>query len=123
MKKQTSKKAQNPPLNKGNVIRCAIKHKGAPIINEGYVREIGKNIVALEIDLKSKYCEVSCSFGGSDGTCGVYVNANERSLYLNEKVKQDEPTAIEFTDFVGWDVFACDIARYTLSVCLIRKEA
>jgi len=54
MKKQTSKKAQNPPLNKGDVIRCAIKHEGAPIINEGYVREICKNIVALEIDLKSK---------------------------------------------------------------------
>lgn len=123
MKKQTSKKAKNQPLNKGDVIRCAIKYKGAPIINEGYVREIGKNIVALEIDLKSKYCEVSCSFGGSDGTCGVYVNANKRSLHLNEKVKRDEPTAIEFTDFVGWDVFACGIGRYTLSVCLTRKEA
>lgn len=121
--RKTSKKAQNSPFNKGDAIRCTIKHKGAPIINEGRVLEIGKNIVALEIDLKSKYCEVSCSFGGSGGTCGVYVNANKRSLHLNEKVNRDEPTAIEFTDFVGWDVFACGIGRYTLSVCLTRKGA
>lgn len=123
MKNKTSKKAQTNPLNKGDVIRCAIKHKGSPIINEGYVREIAQNIVALEIDLESKYCEVVCSFGGSDGTCGVYVGANDRSLHLNDKVERDEPTAIEFTDFVGWDVFACGIGRYTLSVCLTRKEA
>jgi hypothetical protein len=122
-KKKVSTEAQNPALSKGAVIRCAVKHKGAPIVNGGYVREIGKNIVALEIDLKSKYCEVSCSFGGSDETCGVYINANERSLHLNKYVKRDEPTALEFTDFVGWDVFACGIGRYTLSVCLIRKEA
>ena len=122
-KKKVSNEAPNPALRKGAVIRCAVKHKGAPIINGGYVHEIGKNIVALEIDLKSKYCEVSCSFGGSDGTCGVYINANERSLHLNEKVNRDEPTVIEFTDFVGWDVFACGIGRYTLRVCLTRKEA
>lgn len=123
MNDKISTEAPIPALRKGAVIRCAIKHQGAPIINDGYVREIGKNIVALEIDLRSKYCEVSFSFGGSDGTCGMYVNANERSLHLNEKVKRDEPTEIEFTDFVGWDVFACGIGRYTLSVCLIRKQA
>lgn len=43
MKKQTSKKAQTKPLNKGDVIRCAIKHIGAPIINEGYVCEVTTN--------------------------------------------------------------------------------
>lgn len=122
MGKQNSKKAQNPSLNKGDVIRCTIKHKGAPIVNGGYVQEICKNIVALEIDLASKYCEVSCSFSSYDGTCGVYIDANERSLHLNEKVERDEMTVVEFTDFVGWDVFAWAIARYTLSVCLIRKQ-
>lgn len=52
-KKKVSTEAQKPALSKGAVIRCAIKCQGAPIINDGYVREIGKNIVALEIDLRS----------------------------------------------------------------------
>ena len=109
-------------MKRGDAIHYNIKSEGAPIINEGYIKEISENIVALEIDLKSKYCKVSCSFGGSDGTCGIYVNADEKSLHLNEKVIRDKPTVIEFTDFVGWDVFACGISRYTLSVCLIRKD-
>lgn len=108
-------------MKKGDFINYKIRHKGAPVINDGYISELGENIVALIIDLKSKYCEVSCSFGGSDGSCGVYINANERSLSLNQNVQKDEPTAIEFSDFVGWDVFACGIGRYTLSVCLIKK--
>ncbi|HNH30442.1 MAG TPA: hypothetical protein PKU71_13565 [bacterium] len=122
MKKQTSKKSQTKPLKKGDAIRCTIKHQGAPIINGGYVREIGENIVALEIDLKSKHCEVTCSFSSPNGDCGVYVEASERSLYLNEKEKWTTTTGVEFSDFVGWDVFACSIGRYTLRVCLIRKD-
>ena len=108
-------------MKKGDIIHCTIKTQGSPLINGGYVRETGENIVALEIDLKSKYCEISCSFGGSDGTCGVWIEANERSLNLNKEVKRGAPTIIEFTDFSGWEVFAGNIGRYTLSVCLIRK--
>ncbi len=109
-------------FKKGDTIRLNIKYQGAPIVNSGHVREIGKNIVALEIDLKSKYCKVSHSFSESGGACGVYISATKESLRLNEKVNRTEPTAIEFIDFIGWDIFSDALGRYTLRVCLVRNE-
>jgi len=115
MNKETKK-----ALRKNDLIRCYIRKQGAPVVNGGYVYRIGRNIVALEIDLKSKYCEVSISFKDSDGTCGLYITTNERSIHLNKKVSREEPTVLEFPDFIGWDVFAYGIGRYTLSVCLVK---
>ena len=108
-------------MKKNDQIKIKIKMQGSPIVNGGLVYEISENIVALDIDLKSKYCDVMSSFNGSDGSCGVLLAANERSLYLNDLVDKDSFTEIEFSDFKNWSVFAWYLGRYTLNVCLIRK--
>ncbi len=103
-------------------IKIKVIQQGAPIVNTGWVVESGKNIVALYVDLKSKYCEVSSSFSGSNGDCGVSLKATERSLHLNEEVEKEDFTSIVFSDYKGWDVFAYYLGRYTLNVCLVKPK-
>lgn len=110
-------------FKKGDDVNYTISHQGAPLVNRGYIKEVGKNIVAMEIDLGSKYCEAIFSLYEDNGTTGVVLCATERSLHLNEKTTRDDITTIVFPDFIGWDVFVCEVARYTLSVCLIKKES
>ena len=107
-------------MKKNNKIKIKITQQGAPAINNGYVVEVGERVVALSVDLTSKYCNVSSSFSGSKGECGVVLRASERSLYLNEKSNREDITIIEFPDFEGWNVFAYYLGRYTLNVCLIK---
>lgn len=110
-------------LRKNDNVSFTIKRHGAPIVNSVYIREISKNIAAIEIDMKSKYCEIDYALGGSDGSCGIHITADDRSRHLNDLVNRGEPTIIEFTDFKGWDVFSCSSGRYTLKICLIRKQS
>jgi hypothetical protein len=110
-----------PDFKRKDVVDFKIKKVGAPIVNNGYIKEVGKNIIAIEFDLKSKWCEVDRFYGGDDKPCGLYIGTNNRSVSLNEKVDKDEPTVIEFPDFAGWDIFLTDINRYTLKICLIKK--
>ncbi len=104
--------------------------RGAPVLSDlqkqgkaclATIREASKNIVAIEIDFKSKYCEVGMYSGGVGDVVNIHVLANKKSLYLNPKVHEFEPTAIAFTAFVGWDIFTSEFSRYTLCVCLIKK--
>ena len=60
----------------GDPIRISIKQTGAPVVNNGYVYELGENIVALVIDMQTKYCEINYLFGGSDLSCGVARKAS-----------------------------------------------
>ncbi len=112
--------ARQPALHKATVVRCAVTHQGAPIINDAILYRKSKDIACIQIDCRSKYCEVDAYFSGSDGECGIYIGANERSLHLKNDVDRGDPTSIMFPDFVGWNVFATSSGRYTISVCLVR---
>lgn len=94
--------------------------QGAPIINEGSVHRNGDNVVALEIDLSSKYCKVGATSGGT--LPGIYIDADEQSLNLDESKKVEDSTFIEFPQYEGWNVWCASIGRYTLSVCLVREK-
>lgn len=108
-------------MKKNDKLKIKITQQGAPDINYGWIVEIGENVVALNIELKSKYCEVSSSFSGSNGECGVVLQTTKRSLYLNDKTDREDFTTIEFPDFKGWNVFATWLGRYTINVCLIKN--
>lgn len=107
-------------MKKNDKIKINITQQGAPVINIGWIVEVGENVVALSIDFMSKYCEVSTSFSGSNDECGIVLQATERSLFLNEQADREDFTTIEFPDFKGWNVFATWLGRYTLNVCLIK---
>lgn len=109
-------------FKKDYLIKININHQGAPIVNCGFIKEASKNIVALEIDLKSKYCEVQSVSGGEGEPCSIFIVATRQSVSLNKNHKKYDPTEIEFTDFIGWDIFTCNLTRYTLKVCLIKNK-
>jgi len=92
--------------------------QGAPIVNNGWIRIDGEYIVALCIDLKSKYCDVSATSSGIFP--GIVISTTGQSLHLHKKKTGD--TWIEFPQYAGWDVWCSNIQRYTLSICLIKEE-
>jgi hypothetical protein len=115
-------KEETPPdFKRKDVVDFKIKKVGAPIVNNGYIKEVGKNVIAIELDLRSKWCDVEGFYGGNDEPCGIHIGTNIKSVSLNENVSRFEPTIIEFPDFVGWDIFLTDINKYTLKICLIKK--
>ena len=101
-----------------------IKQQGAPVLSQdvAYVLKEGEEIVALTIDMHSKYCEIGGSISGSNGDCGILVGAKETSLYLDENKDKDSYTEIYFPEFDGWDCIASNGGRYSLYVCLIKKD-
>lgn len=110
-------------LNKlqiGDAINLTVLHQGAPIIGSGQVKIIYPSTVLLEVELESKYCVVGVSFKSPNEPCGVYIHANEDSVFLHPEYNRVEPTSVAFADFVGWSVYAVNLAGYTLSVCLIK---
>ncbi len=97
-------------------------HSGAPIVNHGIVLKKESGIALFSIDLKSKYCEVDFISSDEEGNCRLHISANDMSVNLNSSVGRNEPTSIEFPDFKGWSLFACNLSRYTLRVCLTRNK-
>lgn len=95
---------------------------GAVRVNVGDVLRAGDGIVALEIDLHSKYASVACSGGGSDSAPLVMLEATPDTLKLDPEHPRDALTTITFPDYPGWDVHSYCCGRYTLSVCLVRRD-
>ncbi len=92
-------------------IEIKISLQGEPVVNEGWVKAEGENVIALEIDMETKYCEVdSLVFGGVPG---IIIAANS-----DESLKN--PTWIEFPEYPEYRIWSAQIFRYTLCVCLIK---
>lgn len=96
-----------------------ITEQGKPIVDACDVQAQGDNVIALRVDLRSKYCETSGFISDHDGTPGVFIIPTDCSLYLSENADQEE-TCITFPELKGWRVWSANIGRYTLAVCLIR---
>ena len=100
-----------------------IVRQGAPLVNSAHVLIGHRDIKAIEVDLKSKRCTIegdSNSFSqGKWGAPGILIGTDEYSLHLGKK---EGDTEIEFSGFVGWNIFAMGISKYTLRVCLIKLK-
>ena len=100
-----------------------ITKQGSPVVNVGCVVSRSKNLCAVEIDMLSKHCEITSTFGSNPaGTIGINVGANRNSLYLMRGKKKSEDTSIEFPAFTGWRIFSCEIVRYTMRICFLRVK-
>ena len=106
---------------KSTPIDISIVEQGAPIVENGIVCRKGKTVVALSLNLRSKYCTVAAKWGGSDAIPGIFIEATDESLYL-DTTKKGADTFIEFPEYKGWSVHAAVVARYTLSVCLVKDK-
>jgi hypothetical protein len=106
-------------------VKIMVDVQGGPCVNEGWVIAQGDDLAAIEIDLLTKRCVVECTACIPYGETGqlipsVVIGADENTLHIDEDLR-DSPTHIVFPEYAGWRVWAADIARYTLSLCLIRE--
>ena len=102
-----------------------IEQQGSPKLLQdvAFVQAEGDTIVALYLDLESKYCEIGASLSSSKGECGICIEATENSHHLDETKDREKMTRIYFPEFVGWDYWAGASGRYTIQVCLIKHTA
>lgn len=89
---------------------------GAPIINDAWVVYKTDRVILIEVDLKSKYCSVGSSSGN-----GVFIDANEHSLYLSEDYEREVSTWIEFPEAEGYSFFGSSSGRYTISLTFFKR--
>jgi hypothetical protein len=102
-------------------VKYAVLEQGSPVISSAYYIEKKPTIVAIEIDLRSKYCEVSASGSDSSGPF-LAISACKESIKLNELVERDAETIISLPEFVGWETFSISVARYSVKICLIKED-
>lgn len=73
------------------------------------------------LDLNTKHCEIDFTSGGGDDLVRIYISASDRSIQLKKGKDKDDPTTIELTDSLGWDIFAVELTKWSLRVCLVKK--
>lgn len=76
-----------------------------------------KNFAVLIVDLKSKYAQVCGS--SVDKSCAVILEATKDTIFTDIEMNGCL-TEIGFPEFVGWRVFAAEVSKYTMKVCLMK---
>jgi hypothetical protein len=94
--------------------------------DSGVIMSESADMVAISIDLTSKYAECNGLVSGTNlnkrgRLPGVMLEATERTMYTDPQHKGIF-TLVSFPDYCGYDVFAVDIGRYTLHVVLINFD-
>jgi hypothetical protein len=90
-----------------------VTEQGSIHVETARLLRVGENVVAIEVVLEQKRCEVQ-GVGGNE----MWLGVNEHTLHADG----DKWTVIEFPEYVGWEVWAAEVVKYTLAVCLIRPE-
>lgn len=97
-------------VNESPTIR--VTTQGYPAINGATIRVRHDDIALVEIDMKTKHCQVQL-IGEVDGVPFVAVS---------EWPDPDEYTHIAFPAFAGWTVEMADCTRYTVRVVLVSAH-
>ena len=112
---------ENSGIITREVVVCDIRRQGGPVVNGGHVIARGENVVAVEVDMKSKRCAVLTDSLADDGAPVIWLDG-EGALHLMPGAEKEE-TEVAFPEYKGWRVFVAEVCRYTLRVCLVRDEA
>lgn len=104
-------------------IKIKIDKQGSSILSNkfAYVEKESEDILCLIIDMKSKYCEISCT-GSGISIPFLHIEATGRSLYLHKKYLTEEDTQISFPQLKNWNIYATSAGRYTINVVLIKEH-
>lgn len=100
-------------------VAIEIIHQGCIKVNGGYIKEDSSNIVCLYVNLVTKYAEIGAT-ANYDGRVDIFLSPTEQSIHLLEGKEEFDWTVISFPEYKGWKLFAADIYRYTLAVCLVK---
>lgn len=104
-------------------VELRITQHGAVRVNAASVYREAPGIVCIYVDMHSKYVEQPMVGGGDGEPPTLYFTPGEHALHLDESKPRDSMTIVDFPEYVGWSVFACDgPARYALGVVLVAPE-
>ena len=105
-------------------VTLQVTKQGAVRVNAAHVHREAPGIVCIYVDLHSKRVETPMVGSGDNEPPTLYFTAGEHALHFDESKAHDSMTIVEFPEYVGWNVFACDgPARYTLGVVLVAPDA
>lgn len=96
--------------------------QGEVVVGGGaWIEQPGDRVVAGMLDLGTKRAEL-CGYGyfPDDGP-SLCLCAGPDTLGIDEAQK-GKMTMVRFPKFIGWQVHCADVARYTVSFCLIKVE-
>lgn len=104
-------------------VTLRITQQGAVRVNAAHIDREAPGIACIYVDLHSKRAAQPMVGSGEGEPPTLYFTADANTLHLDETKPRDSMTAVEFPEYVGWTVFACDgPARYTLGVVLVAPE-
>lgn len=105
-------------------VELRVTQHGAVRVNAASMYREAPGIVCIYVDLHSKYVEPPMVGGGDGEPPTLYFTAGDHALHLDSSKPRDSMTAVEFPEYVGWNVFACDgPVRYTLGVVLVAPNS
>lgn len=111
-------------MNDYKEVNLEVTRQGAPIVNHGlvYAGSIEAGIVALHVDLRTKYC-IIISTGSDEGVPIIDVQATDRTppTHLDPTKDCDSLTEIAFPEYRDWSFFSSDIGRYSMRITLVKN--
>lgn len=99
-------------------------------VDEGEVEVAGRTadvvhryprLALLEVHLGSKWADLLASSSGETMPPIVMLQATDRTLGVVED-HRGIATAVHFPRWMGWDVAIASVSRYTLVMCLSKRE-
>lgn len=94
-----------------------VSEQGMPHIGIARCIYRSKKIRLIEIETKTKNCQYDGYYFSDNENIKLDISNNE----LNNRHGQSDETLVEICDSNGWDVFAVEIIKYSINVCLTRK--
>jgi hypothetical protein len=101
-------------------IKSEVVNQGAAQVGGTKIVLKSKNIVALQVMMKSKYCDYLGTITSDNGDVGVIVGANEYTFNSKGGVDLSNNTVVMFPEFCGWELFACSMKDSVLNLCLLK---
>lgn len=105
-------------------MKLKILQQGSAIVNLDsiHINFQNEKVVLAEIDMTTKWCEISSTFSGNDGSLGFTIATTERSHPVKKDASMvDTEVLIEDYDSETWDIFCIDCSRYTIRIVLINR--
>jgi len=107
-------------MSKLRDFKIEVKEQGAPIVGQGYIFKKYDDLVAVGINMESKYCTIDSIGGSSEGIPQIIIGTNRSSVGLDSSKNRGDLTVIDFPDFKHWVLWSAHISKYVLSVCLVK---
>jgi hypothetical protein len=101
-----------------------VTKQGGPIVNlDTRIIYQSEQVILTEIDMESKWCDITYVMSANDGFLGFAVGETSRSIHLSKQCMSAEDTEVQITDYssLEWTIFNITCSRYTIRVTLFRR--